>query len=41
MKTLTLKLPEQLDEQLAQLARREHLSKSEVVSVDLMQSLLV
>jgi Arc/MetJ-type ribon-helix-helix transcriptional regulator len=31
MNTLTLKLPEQMDEQLAQLARREHLSKSEVV----------
>ncbi|MBM3408076.1 MAG: CopG family transcriptional regulator [Betaproteobacteria bacterium] len=31
MNTLTVKLPEQLDEQLAALARREHLSKSEVV----------
>lgn len=31
MNTLTLKLPAQLDEQLAQLAQREHLSKSEVV----------
>lgn len=31
MNTVTLKLPAQMDEELAQLARREHLSKSEVL----------